>query len=432
MKRLMRKEFIKFLIQLIKDRTLIILCIEVVIMMMGIGLISPILPQYASTFGVNITIIGMLITVLGIARIIVDIPAGKLTDKIGRRPILISGPLVVAIGSLGCGLANQYWILLLFRFIQGIGSAMYTTAAMIMLADISTELNRGRVMGIYQGCILIGSGLGPTIGGFLAQNFGLSSPFFFFAILAVCASIWAYYSLPESKPDKNAINIDDANIIEQNIVQRENVIKNLLHNRNFILISLITFGVFVTRQGAQNQILPLLSAEKLGINEGQIGIALTVIALVQFIAIFVSGKLSDRIGRKAVITPGCIIIALSLFMLAHISSYSSLLMTCLIMGIGIGTCGPISSAYVVDIIPEKYYSVGMGTYRAISDLGFVIGPVLLGWLSDVKNFNFALIFNSIFILIAAIIFQLKATEKHYINSLLSDKKFLRKGVKKLS
>jgi len=82
------------------------------------------------------------------------------------------------------------------------------------------------------------------------------------------------------------------------------------------------------------------------------------------------------------------------------------------MGIGIGTCGPISSAYVVDIIPEKYYSVGMGTYRAISDLGFVIGPVLLGWLSDVKNFNFALIFNSIFILISAIIFQLKATEKH--------------------
>ena len=79
---------------------------------MGIGLVSPILPQYAKTFGVNMTMIGMLITIFGLARIIVDIPAGKLTDKFGRRPILIVGPLIVAVGSLGCGLATKYWILL--------------------------------------------------------------------------------------------------------------------------------------------------------------------------------------------------------------------------------------------------------------------------------------------------------------------------------
>ena len=64
-------------------------------MMMGIGLVSPILPQYARTFGVNMTMIGMLITVFGIARMLVDIPAGRLTDKIGRRPVLIVGPLIL-------------------------------------------------------------------------------------------------------------------------------------------------------------------------------------------------------------------------------------------------------------------------------------------------------------------------------------------------
>lgn len=405
----MRKKTIKIIRQLRKDKTLIILCIEVIIMMMGIGLVSPILPQYAKTFGVNMTMIGMLITIFGLARIIVDIPAGKLTDKFSRRPILIVGPLIVAVGSLGCGLATKYWILLFFRFIQGVGSALYTTAAMIMLADISTDADRGRIMGFYQGSLLIGAGLGPTLGGIMAQNFGLASPFFFFAVLAVSASIWAYFSLPESCPVKKLNNKNKVKNKSNN-----NIIKIFLNDPNFILISIITFGIFITRQGAQNQILPLLSAERLGLNEGKIGLALTIVALVQIFVIFFSGKLSDHIGRKAVITPGCIILAISLFMLSQISNYSSLIITCLIMGIGIGICGPISSAYVADIIPREYYSIGMGTYRAISDLGFVIGPVFLGWLSDIKGFNFALIINSLFLLLSTIIFQLKAVESHYI------------------
>jgi multidrug resistance protein len=411
-KRIVRQRAQEISQQLRSNKTLIILCIEVTIMMMGIGLVSPILPQYARTFGVNMTLIGMLITIFGIARMIVDIPAGRLTDKVGRRPVLIIGPLILAIGSIGCGLAQNYWLFLSFRFIQGIGSAMYTTAAMVMLADISTEDNRGKLMSFYQGCILLGAGLGPTMGGFLAQYFGLRVPFFAFAALAISASIWAYFSLPESRPEKIYRQSKNQEVL---LDSHQKAIKNLLRDPNFLLISLITFGVFITRQGAQNQILPLLSADRLGLNEGQIGFALTIVAVIQLVTIFISGRLSDRIGRKAVITPGCIIIAISLIMLSYTNSYSFLIFTCLIMGMGIGTCGPISSAYVADIIPKESYSVGMGTYRAISDLGFVIGPVLLGWLCDVKNFDFALLCNSIFLLGVVLLFQFKAEESHYVS-----------------
>jgi predicted MFS family arabinose efflux permease len=110
-----------------ENETLIILCIEVALMMMGIGLVSPILPQYGRTFGVSITMVGMLITVFAVARIMVDIPAGRLTGSVGRRPLLIVAPLIQCVSSIGCGLAVNYWMLLGFRFIQGIGSAMYTS-----------------------------------------------------------------------------------------------------------------------------------------------------------------------------------------------------------------------------------------------------------------------------------------------------------------
>ena len=125
---------------------------------MGMGIISPILPQYAQLFGVNITLVGMVLTIFGVARLIADIPSGRLTSKFGWRPVLISGPIILCLGSIGCGLAGTYWELLTFRFVQGIGSAVLTTTTMILLVHISNPQNRGQMMGFYQGCFLIGAG----------------------------------------------------------------------------------------------------------------------------------------------------------------------------------------------------------------------------------------------------------------------------------
>jgi len=80
------------------------------------------------------------------------------------------------------------------------------------------------------------------------------------------------------------------------------------------------------------------------------------------------------------------------------------------MGIGTGISGPTPSAYVTDIIPRENYSSGVGLYRAIGDLGFVVGPVLLGWLADTRGFNFSLFFNAAFLVLAALLFQLLAKE----------------------
>jgi multidrug resistance protein len=400
-----------------ENEGLIILCVEVALMMMGIGLVSPILPQYARTFGVSITMVGLLITVFAVARIIVDIPAGRLTNTIGRRPILIVGPLIQVVSSIGCGLAVNYWMLLSFRFIQGIGSAMYTTAAMVMLADISTPANRGRLMSYYQGSLLLGSGLGPVLGGFIAQYLGLSAPFFAYAVFVFFAGLWAYLRLPETRPASPAqeaalaaTNSNSDPAPSSTSSTRE--LSALLRNFDFILISIVTFGVFFMRQGAQNEILPLLGAERLGLNPGEIGLALTLVAVMQFVTIFPAGRLSDRFGRKVVITPGCLIAAASLVMLAQSYSYRFLLLTCLVMGLGIGTSGPTPSAYVADIIPRESYGIAMGTYRAISDLGFATGPVILGWLADIKDFRFALLSNSLFLFLIVLVFQLRAKEPH--------------------
>jgi MFS transporter, DHA1 family, multidrug resistance protein len=131
------------------NEILSILCIQIVLMMMGMGLVSPILPQYARSFGVSITMVGFLITAFGFARIVMNIPAGRLADRLGRRPVLMANPVLFIIGSTGCGFAGSFGQLVTFRFIQGVGSAVFTTSAMVMAIDISTPANRGQMMSFY-------------------------------------------------------------------------------------------------------------------------------------------------------------------------------------------------------------------------------------------------------------------------------------------
>lgn len=393
--------------------TVIMLCVMVVLMMMGIGLVSPVLPQYARTFGVSITMVGLLTTTFGLARLVVDIPVGRLTEWVGRRPVLIAGPLVQAIGSVASGLAGNFGQLLAFRIVQGIGSSMYTTAAMITVADLSTPSNRGQVMSLYQGSLLLGAGLGPTLGGVLAQYLGLRAPFFVFGGLATLAALWGYFRLPESRsqPDREpSSETDTGHAVAHASPASAGGLMPLLRNPNFLLVSMVTFGFFFMRTGARNQILPLLAYDRLGLTPGSIGFALTVASLMNFLTLMVAGGLSDRVGRKAVITPGCLITAVSLFMLTQSGSYGSLLLSCVAMGIGTGIAGPTPSAYVADIIPRENYSGGMSLYRAIGDLGFVIGPVLLGWMADARGFDAPLLFTAVFFVVAASLFQILAKE----------------------
>jgi DHA1 family multidrug resistance protein-like MFS transporter len=393
--------------------TVILLCVMVVLMMMGIGLVSPVLPQYARSFGVSITMVGLLTTTFGLARLVVDIPVGRLAEWVGRRPLLIAGPLVQAVGSVACGLAGSYWQLLTFRVVQGIGSAMYTTAAMITLADLSNRSNRGQVMSLYQGSLLLGAGLGPTLGGFLAQYLGLRAPFFVFGGLAILATLWGYLRLPETRSQPEESTAVGEHTVQSGVHGRypsATGLMPLLRDFNFLLVSMVTLGFFFMRTGARNQILPLLAADRLGLSPGSIGFALTVASLVNFLTLMVAGGLSDRFGRKAVITPGCLITAVSLFMLTESTSYGYLLASCVVMGIGTGIAGPTPSAYVADIIPRENYSSGMSLYRAIGDLGFVIGPVLLGWMADARGFDAPLLFTAVFFVVTAGLFQSLAKE----------------------
>ncbi len=183
----------------LEQRVLLWMCVLVGINQLGFGAMIPSLPLYAQTFGVSASAIGMAIGIYGLARFFVAVPAGHISDRIGRRPMLAIGGLISAIGNLWCAWATSYPEFIAARFIAGAGAGLIVTTGQIVLADITVPANRGRTLAIYQGTFLFAVGIGPFPGGLIAERFGLAAPFSTYGVAALLASLVAWFAVKETR-----------------------------------------------------------------------------------------------------------------------------------------------------------------------------------------------------------------------------------------
>src|SRR3712207_2559030 len=182
-----------------RNRVLVWVCVLIAVNQLGFGSIVPVIPLYAREFGVSQSAIGLTIAVYGLARFLINMPAGQLSDRIGRRGALAVGGLVTAGGNLLCGLAPSYLPFLAARFVAGAGAALVLTASQVALADISTPERRGRIMAVYSGVFAFAVGAGPFPGGLLAERYGLEAPFYAYAVLGAVAAVLAWFWMPETR-----------------------------------------------------------------------------------------------------------------------------------------------------------------------------------------------------------------------------------------
>jgi multidrug resistance protein len=404
-----------------RNRILLAMMAQVFMVSLGIGLVGPIMPLYAQSFGVGAAMVGSLVTAFGVARIIVNVPVGRLVEKIGRKPLMVGGPLITATAALLMGLSSQFEHLIFWRFLQGLGSSAQMTAAMVCLADITTRNDRGRIMSRYQGSMLVGASFGPTLGGIVGEHFGFRAPFFVYSTLAFSAALWALLVVPETKRFAQITAAADGvaaahrgragrDAAPADASARPFTAMSLFRDPNFWLVSMVSLTIFFTRTGSRNTVLPLYGSAILGLTPWQIGFTFTLTAIFNLLTVNLSGSLCDRYGRKVVIAPACVVSGLALICFSLSPNYTYFLLSAGLLGIGTGLAGPAPAAYVTDLAGPGNYGLAMGIFRTFSDVGISIGPLFLGFLSDQFGFLPALRVNSIMFIGAGLAFGLLAKE----------------------
>jgi DHA1 family multidrug resistance protein-like MFS transporter len=340
---------------------------------LGLSIVAPILPYYAESFNVNYTLVGLVVAAFGIARMFIDLPAGIVAQKYDKKYLMLVGLMLVSSSSIMAGLAQNYWILLFARIIEGFGSAIYVTTATIFIAIVADPERRGFLMSLYSGFLLLGSIFGPSFGGFIADSYGITAPFFAYAIISAIGIIPTLI-LPHVNDDEKNIKIQD--LYHQAWYS--------IKDPKFIPVLPSIFSLFFIRTGVRNTLIPLFSGNDLGLTELNIGILLTLAGISTAITIVPIGLISDKIGRRTPLLLSLIISAPITIWIAFTTNFVNIAIVIFIYGAIIGLSGPIA-AYVTDIAPKDKLGIYMGVYRTIGDIGFVCGPLLMGFVVDLTS-----------------------------------------------
>lgn len=391
-----------------RNRILIWMCALIAVNQLGFGSIVPVIALYARSFGVLQSAIGVAIGVYGLARFLIAVPAGQLADRLGRRKVLALGGLITAAGNLLCAIAPDFATFVVARFIAGAGAAFVVNTGQIVLADITTPAQRGRVMAVYQGTFLFAVSVGPLPGGLLAEHFGLPAPFIAYAVAGALAAALAFFSIPETRALRAANDPAATAALPPFITQ----MRLLTGQTGFVLVCLTSFMGAVARTGGLFNVIPILAHDRLGLSADRIGVGLAVASIVGLALAYPSGMLADRYGRKTVIVPATVMSGVSLTLFLVAPTYAWFLAGCVAWSVAAGVGGAAPASYAADVAPPGMNAAAMSTYRMLSDVGYFVGPVALGLATDLFGAEATLGVTALLLVAVATLFARYAPETY--------------------
>lgn len=361
-----------------------------VIVALGYGVISPVMPSLARTFGVSIDAVTFLVTAVSLSRMCFAPPSGVLVQRLGERRIYIAGVLIVALSTAACPFSHTYWQLLVFRLISGIGSTMFFISAFGLLIHISPPDARGRVAGLFTTTFMVGAVGGPAVGGLVAR-WGVAAPFVVYGGALLGVAVALIYSLRNSR------------LTASGPLTRSTVtMRQALRVRAYWAALLANLATGWTAFGLRVALVPLFVTDVMGRSVGTIGLVLGMFAAGNALAVIPSGNLSDRMGRRTLLIVGLAASGVATIWLGFATSLPWFLAAAFVGGATAGVYMSPMQAAVADILgSEARAGAPVAMVQMVHDLGAIVGATTVGWVAGHLSYGWSFVISGIVLLVAA-------------------------------
>ncbi|MFW3168708.1 MFS transporter [Geodermatophilus sp. CPCC 206100] len=351
---------------------------------LGFGIVSPAIPLYARAFGVGTTAVGLAVSAFAFFRFVSAFSGGALVERLGERVVLAAGLLTVAVTTGLAGLADSFPLFLGLRAAGGIGSALFTVAALSLLLRVAPPTHRGRAAATYQGGFILGGIAGPAVGGLLAE-LSPSLPFLLYAGSLIVAGGFGLLFL---RPGKAAADTPAPAAGTGDAEARPLTLSAAFRSRVYLAALVAHLGVGWMLFGVRNSLIPLYVVEELGRTVAWAGVGLLVGSLAQALGLLRSGRLADAWGRRPSLVLGASLATASTAVLVLPPATGAFLASMAVFGLSASLLSSVPAALVGDLSPARGGRV-VAVFQMAADLGAVTGPLVAGWLTDVASYQLA-------------------------------------------
>jgi MFS family permease len=381
-----------------------VLAVVAFVVALGFGVVAPAIPLFTRSYGVGTTAVGFAVSAFAFFRFVSAPAGGWLVERVGERLVLAAGLGIVAVTTGLAALAGSYPLFVALRSAGGVGSAMFTVAALSLLLRTAPPAQRGRSAATYQGGFILGGIAGPAAGGFLAE-LSPRLPFEVYAgFLLVAGTVALVLLRPAARPSGSGEPAGTGEPVGAGVDEGGGAappeaavpppgagpggLRAALRSRAYLAALVANLGVGWVLFGVRNSLVPLYVTEELGRTVAWAGAGLLAGSVAQALGLLRAGRLSDSWGRRPSLLLGAGLATAAIAVLALPPATAAFLLSMATFGLGASLLASVPAAVIGDVSPARGGRV-VAVFQMVADLGAVAGPLVAGWLTDAFSYQVA-------------------------------------------